>query len=550
MSKNKIALALVMVLVVIVSTWGGIVLADDNWSTEYDEVNGATLDLNPGSMTVIARTCSSLTVQLVKSADAPRTYVRYSDTASPTTRASGYLAYDGTAASFVFSPIVPAGDVGGHIYYLSAWGYDDTLGWSVNYTTLTDYTLPCDPTGLVASVVSDTRIDLSWTKGLGGDKVELYYRANAYPASRADPLATLGYFGTSSSCSITGLTTGVDYYFRVWAYDTHSSYYSAGYAQADASATGIPVVSTQEATYITPTTARINGYVDYAGGSTCWVRFQWGAGSLTDNTSWQEGKVTGESVYYDLSGLTILTNYHFRVQAYNIVTGIGSPESGSTLEFTTCDDVGDPTYLFADPVSSTEIDLSWIVGSCSDRSIVRYSPTDYPASENTDLSAYYGVESVCSLDGLSPGTTYYFRVWSTEQTGNYVSDNYSEAVATTPAGGGGSVPYTFGDTSNWFTDPDCSRITGIPFYSGVADAATGIGWDICVMFVFIIFILTIVAGLVTAIASKGNLTAVLVVMGMVLLIGVVAGPLPKAWFIIYLALSIPTGYLLPKGAGV
>jgi len=333
---------------------------------------------------------------------------------------------------------------------------------------------------------------------------------------------------------------------------TDPGYYSAGYAQDDTSTGGIPTVSTQEATYVTPTTARLNGHVDYSGGSgSCWTRFQYGVADVAEvSTAWVPGAITGASVYSDISGLLNLTEYKFRVQAYNLITGIGAPESGATLTFTTCDDVGDPTYLFADPISSTEIDLSWVMGSCSDRSIVRYSPTDYPATENSDLSAYYGIESVYSLSGLLPGTTYYFRVWSTEQTGNYVSDNYSEAVATTPAGSGGTVPYLFGDTANWFTDPDCTRITGLPFYSGVANAAAGIGWDICVMFVFLIFILTIVAGLVTAIASKGNLTAVLIVMGMVLLIGVVAGPLPKAWFIIYLTFSIPTGYLLPKGAGV
>ena len=221
MKRNKLALALIVVLVIIVSTWGGIVLADDNWSTGYAEVSGNTLDLNPSTMSIVSRTCSSLTVHLVKSVDAPTTLVRYSDTASPALRTDGYTAYDGTVADFTFSPTHPVGLVGGHIYYLTAWGYSDNLGWSVGHTHVTDWTLPCDPKDLVATVISDTRIDLSWTKGVGGDTTVMFYKVGSHPTSRADVSAVLCYVGTGTSCSVTGLTAGLDYFFRAWSYDTH-----------------------------------------------------------------------------------------------------------------------------------------------------------------------------------------------------------------------------------------------------------------------------------------------------------------------------------------
>lgn len=93
-------------------------------------------------------------------------------------------------------------------------------------------TLPGDPSGLSASMVSKSAIDLSWTKGSGGSYTIV--RRGATPPSNIDS-GTLVYQGTESSCSDTGLSVGTMYYYRAWSATTAdwSVAYSGSYSSAN-----------------------------------------------------------------------------------------------------------------------------------------------------------------------------------------------------------------------------------------------------------------------------------------------------------------------------
>jgi hypothetical protein len=118
----------------------------------------------------------------------------------------------------------------GTTWYYRACAHN-SYGWDYSNTEQTVYTKPGDPTDLVATAVSETQINLTWTAGSGSEKTMLRRKTASYPTDTTD--GTQVYYDTGVSCNDTGLSTGVTYYYRAWAWDTNSGY-SDGYAQATA----------------------------------------------------------------------------------------------------------------------------------------------------------------------------------------------------------------------------------------------------------------------------------------------------------------------------
>ena len=91
-------------------------------------------------------------------------------------------------------------------------------------------TKPDPPFPFTATAVSDTQIDLSWTKGEGALKTMVRRSTGAYPVDRDD--GALVYFDTGTSVSDTGLTPDTLYYYRAWSYVTGSEQWSDNYQDA------------------------------------------------------------------------------------------------------------------------------------------------------------------------------------------------------------------------------------------------------------------------------------------------------------------------------
>ncbi len=101
-------------------------------------------------------------------------------------------------------------------------------------------TKPDEPvaTTFIATTVSDTQIDLSWTKGEGAWKTMVRRSTGDYPADRDD--GVLVYFDTGTSFSDTGLTPETLYYYRAWSYVTGSEQWSDNYQDATAQTSPSP----------------------------------------------------------------------------------------------------------------------------------------------------------------------------------------------------------------------------------------------------------------------------------------------------------------------
>lgn len=144
-----------------------------------------------------------------------------------------------------------------------------------------------------------------------------------------------------------------------------------------------PTITTNNATYIAGTSARLNSYLSSDGGEACDVRFQYGTatGNYTYSTDWvNDTYTTGNYPYADVTTLTTNTTYYFRAQAAN---SVGSA-NGSELSFTTTNETGAPTNFVAYP-SSTSISLSWTKGSGATNTRVQRQIGSYPTTVNGSL---------------------------------------------------------------------------------------------------------------------------------------------------------------------
>jgi hypothetical protein len=227
------------------------------------------------------------------------------------------------------------------------------------------------------------------------------------------------------------------YIHDTWDYETHSMTWGGSYAgmahigvgvfELEAPATA-PAVSTEAATNVEETSATLRGIVDDDGGDTCEYRFRYGtaSGVYDVDTSWTV--VTDDAFFEDVSGLDEGRTYYFVAQARNN----GGVSSGGEEQFTTKPEK--PSELTATASGTDSIDLSWAAGTGADATRIQRGEGPYPAypaDRNAGVTVYDGSGESASDSGLKPGTTYWYRAWSSAADGSQWSDGASEATALT-----------------------------------------------------------------------------------------------------------------------
>ena len=237
-----------------------------------------------------------------------------------------------------------------------------------------------------------------------------------------------GYF----SASLSGLLPDTAYHFRAVAYGDELIYGDNKMFFTNAS--GIPTVTTDDATSITDTTAILNGNLTDLGISdNVTVRFQWGTsvgyGFLTTTQLTQQTGTFSTSI----SDLSPGATYHFRAVAYGDGTSYGSDKTFTTK--------GGPVSLTVITDDATSVTATG--------AILNGNLTDLGTSDNVTVSfewgtnTSYGTETTpetmtttgsfnASLSGLSPGTTYHFRAKAVVDQASYGGDKTLNMAADPP----------------------------------------------------------------------------------------------------------------------
>lgn len=207
-----------------------------------------------------------------------------------------------------------------------------------------------------------------------------------------------------------------------------------GSVSVTSSGSGAPTASTSAATSVNDTTATLKGSVNPNGLATEYF-FKYGTTTSYGQTTGKTAVGSGTSAVAastGVTGLSAATTYHFKLVAEN---SSGTTEGGD-VTFTT---PGPPlaTTSTATPVGNTTATLR---GSVNPRGhattyFFKYGETASYGQETSVISAGSGTSSTpvsAPLTGLSPETTYHFRLVANNSSGEATGSDQTFTTTSTP----------------------------------------------------------------------------------------------------------------------
>ena len=277
---------------------------------------------------------------------------------------------------------------------------------------------PAAPSGLTASAISQTQINLSWTDNSSNENNFIVGRSTTSGGPYTD-IATLG--ANVTSFNNTGLSANTTYYYVVRASNAGGS--SANSAQASATTLPNPPAAPSGLTASAVSQTQINlAWTDNSSNESNFIV----ARSTTSGGPYTDIVTLGANVTsYNDTGLSANTTYYYVVRASN--AGGSSANSAQASATTLPNAPAAPSGLTATAVSGSQIDLAWTDNSSNESNFVVARSTT-AGGPYTDIATLAANSTAYSNTGLTAGTTYYYVVRATNAGG--ASANSNEANAT------------------------------------------------------------------------------------------------------------------------
>ena len=288
---------------------------------------------------------------------------------------------------------------------------------------VTPATEPDAPTGLSATV-SDQRVDLIWRAPAsnGGAPILRY----EYELDFSDTWTSTG--GTASSYTVTGLTNGQFYTFRVRAVNR----VGAGLASSSQSATPTSTVVAPDAPFglsATPGNRQVMlSWVQPSGGAAL-THYEY---ELDLSDTWTSTGGTASS--YTVTGLTNGQSYTFRVRAVNSAGQSAASGSRTATPTTTAPEA--PESLRFTP-GDQQVTLRWRAPTNDGGEPITHY--EYEQDRSGAWISTGGTATSHTVTGLNNGQTYTFRVRAVNALGNgaVVMLEATPSPSTGRGGGGG-----------------------------------------------------------------------------------------------------------------
>jgi len=207
--------------------------------------------------------------------------------------------------------------------------------------------------------------------------------------------------------------------------------------------------------------AELNGVLRKDGGEVCACGFQWGTSTAYGNTTPTYNRRSGQGFSHVLSGLGLNIEYHFRAFATNSAgTSYGADESFVISELPPVPPAGTKSVLTAE---ATEITGRYttingiLTNDGGELCNVGFQWGLDPSNLNNSRVVDSGVSSIAYfsglLQGLTPGTTYYYRAFASDQYGSLYSYGAILSFTTEAAEEPDPYPPPLEPPDTWDPDP-------------------------------------------------------------------------------------------------
>jgi len=309
----------------------------------------------------------------------------------------------------------------GEYYHSRAWSINSS-SYNKKFVKATEsyfITIPNKPTSITTGNTTGNTLEIRWvnsTIGTGTNRSTMVrYSTVDYPTLRTE--GTLLYNGSFYRSYLTPWIPSTQYYFSAWTYvnDSHNSsrrmawssdYRTMTYTTASAPS-GLTVASFNSTQVVLTWTKGLN--------NTVLVRNTTG---VYPATPWKGTTVyNGTLETYTDTGLDNTKKQYYR--AWDFGTGF----SAGNTSVSTYLRPGVPTTVTYKIMSGKQfINITWVNGTATKKTIVRRSPTIQPSTPQSGTEVYNGTLKFYNMtSGLNQ--PYYFSLWSFNTTTGLFSDS-------------------------------------------------------------------------------------------------------------------------------
>ena len=319
-----------------------------------------------------------------------------------------------------------------YIFAVAAVGVTGSTGMSetVSATTLANPMIA--PTGLTATTVSDTQINLAWTDNSTNETgFRILRRPNSTNAGESSNNNSPWTLVTTTAADVTsyentGLTAVTGYTYVVASANANGDYAISSTASATTLSTLLTAPADFKANVVSDIQVNLT-WRDTTVAETGYrvLRKLTSSGSATPTTI---ATLAANANSYSDTGLVAATGYTYSVVAFDAA---GKTASSKNVNVTTkAEVVIAPSGLVATPVNSNQVDLTWTDNSANEVSF-RILRKLTSSSEFTTVATVPANTTTYSVTGLNASTSYTFAVAAVGGSRN-VSTSVS-VVATTLA---------------------------------------------------------------------------------------------------------------------
>ena len=351
--------------------------------------------------------------------------------------------------------------------------------------TLGAPTVPAAPTGVTATG-GNASASVSWTAPANGNSTITSYTVTPYIGSTAQPTTTVTGNPAPATASVSGLTNGTSYTFKVTATNSVGTSVASGPSNAVTPSNSTPP----------GTPAAVSATAGNASASVSWTAPANGNSTITSytvtpyigSTAQPTTTVTGNPAppTASVSGLTNGTSYTFTVTATNAIGSGPASANSNAVTPTAPNPPAVPTGVTA-TAGNGSVSLTWTAPANNGATITSYTVTPSSGAPLTVTGS--PAPANATVTGLANGTTYTFTVSATNSAGTSAASGFSNPatpLTSTPACPctilGSSTPSVVdsGDTSAVnlgvaFSSDTSGYIAGVRFYKAAANTGTHVG---------------------------------------------------------------------------